>query len=244
MNLTKIDIAVLCGGLGTRLRSTIGERQKTMAEVDGRPFLDIQLEYFSAQGFRRVILLTGYQAEDIAARYAKGMFGMEILCSHEREPLGTGGAIKNARALILSDPFVALNGDCFCELNYADLIEAHAARRADMTLTVVRVDEAKDFGSIFINPDGRIREFREKAHGVAASPFISAGIYCLNQEVFSWMPAAQKFMVEKDLFPTNVHRRIYSFETTGKFLDIGTPDRFQQAQELVKKARETRAQHK
>lgn len=239
MNLKDTDVAILCGGLGTRLRQTIGEKQKTMAEVNGRPFLDILLEYLAGQGFRRAILCAGYQAQDIQARYASGKYGLKIEVSAEPEPLGTGGAIVNAKGLIQSDPFFVLNGDCFCDCDYSALLTEHARRKADMTLVLVRLLEKKDYGSIVVGPDNRIVDFREKAAETSDVMFISAGIYCFQKKVFDWMPPQKKFMVERDFFPQHVQKKMFGFEARGQFLDIGTPQRFEAAQTLLRKEKNT-----
>ncbi len=232
-NLKEIDVVILCGGLGTRLRSRIGERQKTMAEINGQPFLDILLQYLAGQGFRRAVLCTGYQARGIEEHFRSGRFGMEIVFSPEKEPLGTGGAVKNARPLIESDPFLTLNGDCFCELNYADLIAYHFRQAAQMTLAVVKAPDQKDYGSITTDKSGRILSFQEKIAGKGEG-FISAGVYCFAQEVFSWMPEQKNFMLEKEFFPFQTAKRVFGFEARGEFLDIGTPERFARAEEVIK----------
>jgi len=232
-NLRNIDVAILCGGMGTRLRSTIGEQQKTMAHINGQPFLDILLQYLAKQGAQKVVLCTGFQAQDIAAYYAKGKFGLTIDLSAESEPLGTGGALKHARPLIHSDPFIALNGDCFCELDYANFLASHVKRQAQMSLVTVKVADNKDFGSIATDPQGRILGFAEKVGGQSCW-YINAGVYWLSIEAFDWMPAQAKFMLEKEFFPRQVNKRIFSYPTAGAFLDIGTPERFAQAQEILK----------
>lgn len=231
------DVVILCGGLGTRLRATIGEQQKTMADVGGRPFLDTLLEYLAGQGFRRAILCTGYQGEKISEYYRAGKFGMTIFCSPEKEPLGTGGAFKNAEKFIQSDPFVAMNGDSVCHLDYQSLVAAHHKRQADMTLAVVKVPNRAEYGAITIDGDGRIQGFEEKNSSASGEGFINTGIYCLNKEALSWMPA-QKFSIEKDFFPKHLDKKVYAFEFPGEFLDIGTPERFAKANQQANKVKQ------
>lgn len=232
MDLSTTDVVILCGGLGTRLRTVVGDQQKTMAQVDGQPFLDILLQYLSQQGVRRVILCTGYQSQTIADYYGKGKFGLEISLSPENEPLGTGGALKNAQPHIHSDPFMVLNGDCFCELNYVDFLASHLKRKAQLSLVLIKVQEAKDYGSIASDKSGRILNFQEKI-SANASGHISAGVYCFSREALGWMPKEKKFMLEKDFFPVNLDKAVFAFSAQGKFIDIGTPERFKEAQQLL-----------
>jgi len=204
--------------------------------VGGRPFMDSLLEYLASQGFRRAILCTGYQAEKIAEYYKGGKFGMEIKCSPEKEPLGTGGAIKNAQDFITSDPFVALNGDSVCHLDYKKFVAVHLERRAEMTLAVVKVPNRQAYGAITLNAEWRIQGFEEKDEKNSGEGFINTGIYCLNKEALSWMPP-QKFSIEKDFFPRHLSRRVFAFEFPGEFLDIGTPERFAQANQMMRKVK-------
>jgi len=235
-SLRNIDVAILCGGLGTRLRAAIGEQQKTMALVGGRPFLDSLLEYLSGQGFRRAVLCAGYQGEKVAEYYRDGKFGMEILCSLETEPLGTGGAFKNAERFVQSDPFVAMNGDSICPLDYKKFVQAHIDRHADMSLAVVKVPSRAEYGAVAFGGDGRITGFEEKNPAATHAGFINTGIYCLNKAVLGWMPE-QKFSIEKDFFPKHLDKKVFAFEFPGDFLDIGTPERFAKANQIAGKVK-------
>ncbi len=236
--LNKIDVVILCGGLGKRLRSEIGESQKTMAKVDDQPFLDILLKYLFNQGFRRAILCTGYQAESIEQHYRKNDIGMEIEFSQETTPLGTGGAIKNAAPLVQNNVFFALNGDCYCRMDYQALFNFHIAKKSCATLAVTRITDRSDYGSIRINDEKRIISFDEKMKkdsiATGSAYFINVGVYCFNKEVFSLMPKENKFSIEKDFFPKIVDQKFFGFEVSEELLDIGTPERLKKANQILK----------
>lgn len=235
MSLTSTDVVILCGGLGTRLRERVGETQKTMAQVDGRPFLDIILKYLAHHDFRRVILCTGYQAAAVEARYGRRAFGLQVALSREEEPLGTGGAVRHARELIVSDPFFVLNGDSFCALDYPEFGAFHKARGAQVTIGVSRVREASDYGSIALDKDRRITRFHEKALPAGSGGgYVNAGIYCFNREVFAWMPG-EAFSLERDFFPQILEKNVFGFDVGEPFVDIGTPERFEEAQETLRR---------
>jgi D-glycero-alpha-D-manno-heptose 1-phosphate guanylyltransferase len=229
-NLKEIDVLILCGGLGKRLRSSIGESQKAMAKINGRPFLDILLSEFHKQGFRRIILCSGYKSDDIERYYKQNHFGLTIDIVKESEPLGTGGAIKNAQKYIKSNPFIALNGDSICPLSYKDFIGFHLKQKAVASIVLTTVKDPSDFGLITLKPDSRIKSFQEKAKGIG-SKLISAGIYCFKKEIFGFMPGADKFSVEKDFFPVLVGQRFFGYKTEVDFLDIGTPERYNKAKQ-------------
>src|SRR5438046_10375191 len=110
---TAVRAFVLCGGAGTRLRSVLADRPKSMALIGGIPFLQLLIERLRCQGIDEVILGTGYMAEKIESYIGPGnKLAMHIRYSREYEPLGTGGALKLAEPLI-SDPVLVLNGDSY-----------------------------------------------------------------------------------------------------------------------------------
>ncbi len=235
-HLEKIDAVILAGGLGTRLRSVVGPSQKTMASIGERPFLDLLLEYLKKQLFSRIILCTGYQADAIERYYRKSSPGLDIVFSREESPLGTGGAVKKAEALIRSDPFFVLNGDSWCEVDYRALLAFHLKEQAVATLTLSRVKDSRDFGRVLLGNDARVVRFQEKsgpaepeAARASAPVYVSAGVYCFDKNIFSLMPRQECFSIERDLFPHVLQQRVYGFTDAGDFMDIGTPERYEEA---------------
>ena len=225
----KVDCIILCGGKGTRLRETIGETQKVMADVEGKPFLDILLERFKNQGIRRVILCTGYKSEEVEVYYKNNDFGLEIVISKEEEPLGTGGAIKNAIRYVQSDSFFALNGDCICDADLNAFYTFHQSQGANATLLVSRIKNNKDFGVIVMDEQNNILAFKEKE--VLAVALVNVGIYCFKKDIASFMPSEKKFSIEYDGFPRFVGHDFKGFIIDESFLDIGTPDRFEKVKD-------------
>lgn len=230
-----IEAVVLCGGLGTRLRSAVPDVPKVLAEVNGVPFMDVILAHLLHQGFRRVLLCTGYQAESVEKRYRGGYKGLKVSFSREDEPLGTGGALKHAQKYIKSDPFVMLNGDSFCRVHFDELLKTHRAKHAEGTIVISTVKDSRDYGQVVMDSEtGAIIGFKEKdAAGSSSSGkkfFVNAGVYCFNRSVFGLMPDAKKFSLEKDLFPKMTDGKLYGCMTTESFLDIGTPERYLNAQ--------------
>jgi D-glycero-alpha-D-manno-heptose 1-phosphate guanylyltransferase len=225
----KADFLILCGGLGTRLRSVTGDTPKVMAEVQGEPFLDFLIRYLIRQGARRVILCAGYKAESLAAHYKEKFREIEIELSIEPSPLGTGGAFKNAEKLVRQDTVFGLNGDCFTPVKYAEMLAFHESRSALITLAGVRVQGNKDFGTIVLNGRDEVTAFREKFE-TPDEQYISAGVYCFRRELFARMPSA-KFSIEYDLFPRLIGDRFFGFRVDAPFIDIGTPERFEWAKQ-------------
>ena len=221
------DFLVLCGGLGTRLRSVTGDTPKVMAEVQGEPFLDFLIRYLIKQGARRVILCAGYKAESLAVHYKEKFREIEIEMSIEREPLGTGGAFRNAGTLVKNDIVFGLNGDCFTPVRYAPMLAFHRKKNALFTLAGVRVEGNKDFGTIVMNGQDEVTAFKEKFETQEVQ-YISAGIYCFPRAVLDMMPAG-KFSIEYDLFPKLIGKGFFGYKVDAPFIDIGTPERFEWA---------------
>ncbi len=224
----KADFLVLCGGLGTRLRSVTGETPKVLAQIQGEPFLDFLIRYLKKQGASRIILCAGYKAEAFREYYQKKHQDITIEMSIEKEPLGTGGALKNAWKLIKQDIIFALNGDCFTPIDYAKFLAKHQSYKALATLVGVFVKESKDFGTIKTNEQDEILAFKEKM-ATSQSAYINAGIYCFQRDVFSMMPDG-KFSIEYDFFPQLIQQKFFCYKTDASFIDIGTPERFKWAE--------------
>ncbi|MBF0121978.1 MAG: nucleotidyltransferase family protein [Candidatus Omnitrophica bacterium] len=223
----RADFLILCGGLGTRLRAVTGDTPKVMADVQGEPFLDFLLRYLIKQGARRVILCAGYKAEALEEHYQQKFKEIEIHLSIEKEPLGTGGAFKNAQRLIKNDHVFGLNGDCFTPVDYQKLFAFHQEKKALGTLVAVKIDGNKDFGTIVTNEKDEVIAFKEKFQTTEIQ-YISAGIYCFHRSVFDRMPS-EKFSIEYHFFPKMIGDRFYGFKVEAPFIDIGTPERFEWA---------------
>jgi NDP-sugar pyrophosphorylase family protein len=234
-NISACDVVILAGGLGSRLRSEVGQTQKIMADVGGRPFLDIILDHLVRQGFKRIILCTGYGAASVEDYYRKLEGPLTIEFSREQEKLGTGGAIKNAAPLVQSETFFAMNGDSFCAVCFKDFLAFHQARKARASVAVSRVRRPDDYGSLLIDPGTQqVVFFGEKIKaGTAAirdkEPFVNNGVYCFQKDIFEVMPQARAFSLEEDCFREWAGRSFYGFEVKQEFIDIGVPERYQQA---------------
>ncbi len=229
--IADLDGVILCGGLGTRLRSAVPDRPKVLAEVGGRPFLEILLAELSRRGVRRFVLCAGFRSEAlVAAAGALERFG-EIALSVEPMPLGTGGALRHALPQLRSDPFFALNGDSICPVALGEMLELHRRRAAEATLAVVPAAEGEGFGSVRLDAGGALASFDEKAP-TPRGGYHNAGVYLLSRALIEALPDAP-LSLERDVFPTWVGRRAYGYVHRGAFLDIGTPERFRAASALL-----------
>lgn len=227
-HLHGVSAAVLAGGLGTRLRSVIPDRPKVLAPVGGRPYLAHLLDQLAGCGVRETILLVGYGADQVRAAFGGEYGGMRLAYSAEPEPLGTGGAVRHALPHIHESTLLLLNGDSFCDVGLAAFLASHVHHRALATLTLAEVGSTARYGRVRTTPDGRITRFEEKG-GDDCPGWVNAGVYLIDREAVSDIPAAGPASLEKDVLPRWVAAgRVFGFPG-GRFIDIGTPESYVEA---------------
>jgi NDP-sugar pyrophosphorylase family protein len=227
------DAVILAGGAGLRLKCVTGETPKPMAKIGDRPFLELLLLQLRRQGFSRVILSVGQKQQMIREHFGEKAFGLDLCYSLESSPLGTGGGLRHAVTYIGTDSFLAMNGDSYTGVSLDRQVLAHRNGKADVTMTVVP-DARSDAGSVVFDQDGRVSAFAEKQF-VRGSSFRSAGIYVLNKVLVAAIPCGVNISLEEQVFPEWLAsgKYIEALVSPGPCIDIGTPERYQQAQELL-----------
>ncbi len=228
------DAIILCGGAGLRLRSVIGDAPKGMAAVAGRPFLEVLLRQMARHGFKRVILAVGYQGNVIFSRFGNSVSGMELVYSAEPRPLGTAGALRNAAELVNSDNVLVMNGDSYTDVDLTAFVRDYQESKYDVSVVVVPADGRNDCGFVVLNDQNRVVGFNEKTPSVTAR-YLNAGIYMLASRLLCEIPADRQMSLEREIFPQwlSAHRCIRSFVHPGTCVDIGTPERYRDAQALL-----------
>ncbi len=153
---------ILAGGLGTRLRSVLGETMpKAMASIDGEPFLSWMLRGLSQQGVTDVVLSLGHGRDHIKERFGPDCFGMSITFIEEDEPLGTGGAILHAMKTVGAPDMIVMNGDTISDLNLQAFAAFYAERKPDLAMAATLVADASRYGTIdYDATTQRLTDFR------------------------------------------------------------------------------------
>ncbi|MBL9167152.1 MAG: nucleotidyltransferase family protein [Verrucomicrobiales bacterium] len=233
-------VAILAGGLGTRLRSVVNDRPKVLAEISGRPFLSFWLETLAQQGFREVVICAGYLAEQVEQCLGDTFGPLQLRYSIEPQPLGTGGALRLASDRFSTDQVMVLNGDSFCEVDLAAFWKAHLERRLPASMVLRYEEDTRRYGRVTLSSDGRLENFLEKSDLIRPG-WINAGIYLLPKDWISRVPAAQAISLERDLLPGWMGEGIYGFPSAGRFIDIGTPESFARAGEFFADAKKLAA---
>ena len=225
MELPNVSVAVLAGGLGTRLRSVVANRPKVLAEIRAQPFLGYLLDQIAAAGCRSVVLCTGYLGDQIERTFGENHGPLRLIYSREQEPLGTAGALKLAITRFESDPVLVMNGDSFCAIDIKAYWDWHRQRQATASIALTRVARSERFGRVKLDSEARVIEFVEKQQG-SGPAWINAGMYFLSQAMLRSIPDGVNVSLEREIFPRWMGRGLYGYVSTGAFLDIGTPDDF------------------
>ena len=224
---------ILVGGLGTRFRTVRDDIPKPLAPMAGRPVLEHMVLQLRHGGVRDIVFCVGHLASMIENHFGQGDgLGVRIKYAHERELLGTGGAIGNGAALIDSERFLAMNGDTLLtDLDFTDLMAAHGRNaRADErtlgTLVVTPPPDPGEYGVVQADDRGRIEGFMEKVPiNNPSTALISAGVYLLERRVLELIPGGRRVSVEFDVFPAALSRGdlLHAYKYRGFFGDMGTP---------------------
>lgn len=221
---------VLVGGEGTRLRPLTETMPKPLLPLMDRPSLDHVLDLLASHGVHEVVLSSSY-LETIFQAFIEARHGdPKITWITETEPLGTGGAIVNALEHLDDEPFFALNGDILTDLDLTAMLAFHRERGATATIALTHVQDARPFGLVPTEPDGRVIEFREKPAELIPGD-INAGTYVLEPSALGAWPVGENVSIERQIFPGLIAegRPLYGFLSEAYWLDLGTPEQYLQA---------------
>lgn len=217
---------LLVGGFGTRLMPLTKNTPKPMLTVAGIPVTEHQIAMAKSAGITEIVLATSYLSEVFTPYFGDGSkWGIKIKYAVEKEPLGTGGAIRNAAHLLDSDQSVViLNGDVLSSHNLAEQIRQHESHDADVSLHLTQVQDARAFGCVPTDVDGRVTAFLEKMENPVTNQ-INAGCYVFNPRVISAIPLDTVVSVEREIFPQLVASgaKVFGYIENAYWLDIGTP---------------------
>jgi D-glycero-alpha-D-manno-heptose 1-phosphate guanylyltransferase len=226
-----VEAIILAGGFGTRLQKTVSDVPKSMAPVNGRPFLEYLFDYLIAGGIGKAVLSVGYMHGHISSHFRDKYRSLEIEYAVENEPLGTGGGIRLAFWKIDGPRALVLNGDSLFRADLQAMMDFHEKKKADATLALRKLGDTGRYGRVSLNRQRRITGFEEKKEG-AGPGYINGGVYII-EKLFLMEPEFRgRFSIEKDcferLFP---EAGFYGFPSDGYFLDIGIPADYKKAQD-------------
>jgi NDP-sugar pyrophosphorylase family protein len=214
-------VAVLAGGLATRMRPLTETIPKAMIDLAGAPFVAHQLRLLAGKGVSDVVLLLGYRGERVVDYVGDGAaFGVRVRYSHDGPTqLGTGGALRKALPL-LGPTFMVLYGDSYLDIDYGAVFAAWRAARADGLMTVFRNDDKLDRSNV-VFADGMVRHYSKTAR-LPEMHWIDYGVSVLGAADFEAMAPDTPFALEQ-VFETIIGRgRMAGFEIRTRFYEIGS----------------------
>ncbi len=225
------EAVVLAGGFGTRLSSVISDLPKAMAPVNGRPFLDYPLAYLAFSGISRVIMAVGYMHKKIMDHYGDRFGNIKIEYSIENEPMGTGGALKQAMMKAQSNTLLALNGDTYFEIDLSKFFDFFRRRHAKVAMAIHEVEDVSRYGAVETEWDGQITAFREKSE-LSGKGKINGGIYLIDKRFMMELDLPDKFSLEKGFFEKIYQQeKIFAMVCRQYFIDIGVPEEYEKTKD-------------
>jgi mannose-1-phosphate guanylyltransferase len=220
---------ILAGGEGTRLRPLTYTVPKPVLPLAGRPHIAYVIDWLLRHGVDDVVVSCGFLAEGMRKTLAAVEPGVDIRYAEEPDRRGTAGAIRFAEEM-LGDRFLVLNGDVLCDLDLSALIAQHEQTGAQATIALYPVDDPSGYGLVHRKDDGEITEWLEKPepHQVDTDE-INAGAYLLERSVLDRIPPDREVSIEREVFPELIGHGFYGIRLDGYWIDIGTPQRFLEA---------------
>jgi mannose-1-phosphate guanylyltransferase len=221
-----VKAVVLVGGEGTRLRPLTETRPKPLLPFMDRPFLHHVLDHLGRHGVQEAILSSPYLEEEFRSFLEDRSGAPAATWVHESEPLGTCGAIVGALPL-LDGTFLVCNGDILTDLDLTSLVRAHRERGAVATIALTRVEDARPYGLVETDEEGRVAAFREKPEQRVAG-WVNAGTYVLEPAALEGTPEGIPVSIERETFPSLIARGdpVLGVFSSAYWRDLGTPESY------------------
>jgi mannose-1-phosphate guanylyltransferase len=219
---------ILAGGAGTRLRPLTSTVPKPVLPLANRPHIAYVIDWLERHGVDDVVVSCGHLADGVRAAL-QGFTGIPVRFAEEPDARGTAGAVKFCEEM-LDDRFLVLNGDVLCDLDLSAQLAQHEETGARATIALYPVEDPTAYGLVRRAEDGEVKEFLEKPDPAEIdTDEINAGAYVLEREVLDLVPPGREVSIEREVFPRLVGEGLYGKHLEGYWIDIGTPDRYLQA---------------
>jgi NDP-sugar pyrophosphorylase family protein len=238
-NDLNVPVAILAGGLATRLRPLTEKVPKVLLPVAGKPFLAHQLELLKNQGIRRVVICLGYLGELVEKEFGNGQrFGLQVDYSFDGPKLlGTGGAIRQAIPK-LGERFFVLYGDSYLTVPFAPIAESFEKSRKSGLMTVYRNEGLYDTSNVVFR-DGEIVVYDKKVR-LPEMRHIDYGLSLFRASVFNDYPGGQAFDLADVMGKLVALRDLAGFEVSERFYEIGSPAGLAELEQILEQKRMAR----
>ena len=220
---------ILAGGLGTRLASVSNGTPKVLMPVDGKPFIEYVFDNLIASGVERAVVTASYRWELLHQTYGTRYKTLDLLWSVEVEPLGTGGAIKQAFDLHNVHEAVVVNADTIFKIDLQELEQFHRTHMSQITIAMRTVENVERYGEVTVDARGQLITFNEKSR--VGQGLINGGIYLIDSSFWKHHSFEPVFSFERDCLQKYAgQERIFGLAQGGYFIDIGIPEDLERAQ--------------
>ncbi len=227
-----MQIAILAGGLATRLGTLAIKEPKSLLKVQGRTFIERQLEQIKRQGITDILICTGHLGRQIQDHLDDGArYGLSIRYSHEDKPLGTAGALKNARKL-LNETFITIYGDSYLFLDFNNVFSYFAARDSLALMTVYKNDDRFDRSNTSIK-EGFVTGYSKNGR-MPDMVYIDYGAQVFGKKVLDLVPEASFYPLEDLVSRLIARKQLLAYEVAERFYEIGSPQGLQEFNEYLR----------
>lgn len=229
---------ILVGGYGTRLRPLTLKTPKALLPVHNKPFIYYQLDLLQSAGVKEVAFASGHLSSRLKQVVPKlGFRKMKFYFPIEKNPLGTGGAIRFAydhlksKTLKSTEPIFVFNGDVFLDIPLNKFLKYHQKHKSECSIALTKVPDGTPFGVVRTKSNGQVKKFIEKSKKNKGIQWINGGAYIFDPHLIEEIPKGKRVSVERDSFPVFLKRnhRIFGYKFVGYWNDIGTPATYLQA---------------
>lgn len=232
-----MKVVIMAGGKGTRISEVNNLVPKPMIEINEKPILEYQIDYFKRNGFEDIILVVGYLKEAIINYFKDGKdYGVNINYIVEEEPLGTAGSFYYLKDYIKDEDFILVNGDIIFDIDMDKIVNYHKENKSLVTLCTHPNSHPYDSALIVTDNKGCVTKWINKEEErTYYKNRVNSGIHIMNSEILKLVPNPVKTDLDRDILKKIIDtNRLYAYDTTEYIKDMGTPDRYYQVAEDIK----------
>jgi len=216
-----VQVVILAGGLATRLRPITEKIPKSLIEIQGKPFLEYQINLLKADGVKDILLCLGYLGEQIEERFGNGSkYGVNIKYIYDgKKLLGTAGALKKANKL-LQEEFFLMYGDSYLPLNYLNIMSWYKKNDKLGLMVVFKNHDQYDKSNVSV--EGNLVKSYSKINKMPDMVYIDYGASILKKDTLSFIPEDEIFPLENLFIHLIAQRQLLAYEVTERFYEIGS----------------------
>ncbi len=232
-----MQLVILAGGKGTRLYPLTKDIPKVMISLNKKPALEYTINWANKYGIRDIIICVGYLHNKIEEYFGNGSkFGVNIIYSIEKKPLGTGGPLSLIKNLIKEENFFLINGDVICNIDQNKALEFHKKNNSVITIVAQRSTHPEESDLIEADNTGRILNISLKPHKEKLNTNISnAGFYVVSKKILDFIPEEEiSFEREIVIKALKNNLKVFAYLTDEYLEDIGNLDRIQRIDKEIK----------